>query len=234
MMAFYLTLTKTKTPYVMFNYKKRLPGGIVLLLFTINAGLAQTMLPDSDRTTRPSVGIKAGINVASLYDTKTEDLSNSSKIGIAAGAFLSLPLGRYLGVQPEVIYSQKGYKGEGNLLLADYEYTRSFDYLDVPILLQVKPGKSLSLLAGPVFSFLLHKKISFDSGNLSLEQQTEIKNSNIRKNILGVTGGLDVTAYPLLISGRVGWDLQHNNGDGTSTDPRFKNVWIQATVGLVF
>jgi hypothetical protein len=191
-------------------------------------------ITDVNAQNSPAFGIKAGVNFSNLYDTKAEDFSNNAKLGLAAGAFLSLPLGSYFGIQPEVIYSQKGYKGEGNFLLTDYEYTRSYDYLDIPLLLQIKPSENFSILAGPVFSFLLHKKVKFDSGNLSLEQQTEIENNNIRKNIMGITGGLDFIFHPVILSGRVGWDLQHNNGDGTSSDPRFKNVWIQATVGLVF
>jgi hypothetical protein len=33
---------------------------------------------------------------------------------------------------------------------------------------------------------------------------------------------------------RGSWDLKNNNGDGTSTTPRYKNVWYQATVGYRF
>jgi hypothetical protein len=188
----------------------------------------------SEPGTVPGFGIKAGINISNLYDTKGDDFSNSSKIGFAGGVFLSIPIGKYLGFQPELLYSQKGYKGSGSISLIDYEYTRNVYYFDIPLLLQIKPSPNFVLVAGPMYSFLLHKKVNFDSGNISLEQQTEIKNNNIRKNTLGVTGGIDIYARPIVISGRVGWDLQHNNGDGTSTDPRFKNVWIQTTIGLTF
>jgi len=30
----------------------------------------------------------------------------------------------------------------------------------------------------------------------------------------------------------VGWDLMKNNGDGTKTTPRYKNVWAQVSVGF--
>jgi hypothetical protein len=37
-----------------------------------------------------------------------------------------------------------------------------------------------------------------------------------------------------VLSARSGWDVQRNNGDGTSSIPRYKNVWFQATIGYRF
>jgi hypothetical protein len=45
---------------------------------------------------------------------------------------------------------------------------------------------------------------------------------------------IDFNLNQFVVSGRAGWDLQKNNGDGTSTNPRYKNVWYQATIGLKF
>jgi hypothetical protein len=33
----------------------------------------------------------------------------------------------------------------------------------------------------------------------------------------------------IVIGARAGWDLLNNKGDGTSTTPRYKNMWYQAT-----
>jgi len=182
----------------------------------------------------PHFGIKAGINISNIYDTKSENLDDIYKVGFAGGLFLSIPFGSVLGIQPEVLYSKKGFVGKGNITTATYRYARTLDYLDVPILLQVKPAESITLVAGPVFSWLMNKRVNFKDGTISVEQQTAIRTSNIRKNTFGVTGGLDVNLYPVVLSGRVGFDLRDNNGDGTTTDPRFKNAWIQATIGVAF
>jgi hypothetical protein len=37
-----------------------------------------------------------------------------------------------------------------------------------------------------------------------------------------------------VIGARAGWDLSNNNGNGTSSTPRYKNAWVQATVGYRF
>lgn len=52
---------------------------------------------------------------------------------MAYGGFLSVSFGSFLGVQPEVLYSEKGFNSTGTILGSAYEMTRSTDYIDVPI-----------------------------------------------------------------------------------------------------
>ena len=92
----------------------------------------------------------------------------------------------------------------------------------------------LTILAGPQYSFLLKEKNDFKNKLLSTGLQKEFDNENLRKNTLCLTGGLDININNLVISGRAGWDLKDNNKNGTSTTPRYKNVWLQATIGFRF
>jgi hypothetical protein len=189
---------------------------------------------DMDMRDKVSLGVKIGVNSANLYDTKGDEFDNKAKMGLAFGGFLSIPFGKVIGFQPEVMYSQKGYKGSGSLLVTSYEYTRRTDYIDVPLQLQIKPASMITILVGPQYSFLVHKGLDFKGGGLSVDQQKDIENNNIRKNTLGAVVGLDVNISHLVIGGRVAWDLQDNNGDGTSTEPRYKNVVAQLTLGVRF
>jgi hypothetical protein len=91
-----------------------------------------------------------------------------------------------------------------------------------------------SILIGPQISFLTNTKDEYHDGAINIEQQQDISNDNIKKNILGVSGGIDVYVSQLVISVRVAWDLQKNNGDGTSDKPRYRNVVGQLTLGIVF
>jgi hypothetical protein len=178
------------------------------------------------------LGIKAGFNYSNVYDVKAEQFNADPKFGFVAGGFLSIPIGRYLGFQPEILFSQKGFKATGSVLDSDYEYTRTTNYLDVPLLIQLKPAESITLLAGPQFSYLLKQKSVFANNILSGEQEQLFENNNIRKNVLCFLGGIDLNLDPLVLSLRAGWDIQNNNGDGTSTIPSYKNVWYQATFGF--
>lgn len=201
----------------------------VVLASTVSA---TRVFAQEDLRDRLGIGFKAGVNISNLYDTKGEEFDNKAKAGLAFGGYLSIPLGKALGIQPEVMYSQKGYKGSGSLLVADYEYTRKTDYIDIPLQLQIKPIPYLTLLVGPQYSFLIHKGFDFKSGSISSSQQKDIENNDIRDNILGAVLGLDVNVSRFVLSGRMAWDLQHNDSDGTSTSPRYKNVVAQFTVGV--
>lgn len=209
----------------------------ILLLAGIITAQGQVIVMDSDNEDprdKMRMALRGGVNFSSLYDSEGEDFSDDSRTGFIGGAFLSVPISRFLGLQPEVNYSQKGFEGSGSILVANYSYSRKLDYLDIPIQLQLKPSPYLHLLAGPQFSFLLHKAIDFESGELDIEQQTNIRNTNIRRNTLGAVIGADIIMMHFVISGRLAWDLQHNKGDGTSVSPRYKLMVGQITAGIIF
>lgn len=207
---------------------------IILVIFAtaflINMTIAQEEV--LDLRNKVTFGIKGGLNFSNVYDSNQEDFDTNSKLGLAAGVFLGLPLGTYVGIQPELLYSQRGYKETGKLF--DSEFTRTTNYLDVPLLLAIKPSPVLSILAGPQFSFLLDGKYDFKSNILSGQVTQDFDNEDVRKNTLCLTGGLDLNLENLVLSGRAGWDLKENNKDGSSNTPRYKNVWLQATIGFRF
>ncbi len=179
-------------------------------------------------------GVKAGANLSNVWDERGNDFRADSKFGFVGGAWLGIPIGTYLGFQPEVLFSQKGFKGKGTLLGTEYSFKRTTTHLDIPLQLQVKPASFLTILVGPQYSFLFSEKNTYSFGPNSLEQEQEFDNDNIRRNILGFVIGADVIVQPFVFSGRVGWDVLDNHGDGSSSTPRYKNRWIQLTAGLQF
>jgi hypothetical protein len=173
-------------------------------------------------------GVKAYSNV---YDTQGEAFQANPKLGFAGGAFLAIPIGRFFGLQPEVLFSQKGFQASGRILGSPYNITRTTNFIDVPLLFAVKLSEFFTILAGPQYSYLMNQKDVFTTPNSSLEQETQFKNDNVRKNIFCITGGIDITLKHIVLGARAGWDVQNNNGDGTSTTPRYKNMWYQGTIG---
>jgi Outer membrane protein beta-barrel domain len=177
-------------------------------------------------------GVKGGANYSNQYDSKNSDFTATSKFGFAAGAFLTIPLGQYLGVQPEILFSQKGFKAEGKVLGSPYDLTRTTNYIDLPLLLTIKPIEYVSIVAGPQYSYLIKQTDVFSNNLFTSEQSKEFTNENLRKNVLGFVGGLDVNVKSVVIGLRAGWDVQNNNGDGTTSTPHYKNAWTQLTVGF--
>ena len=179
-------------------------------------------------------GLKAGSNLSNVYDAEGEQFQTEAKFGFAGGIFLSIPIGKYLGIQPELLFSQKGFQGRGAILDGPYVLTRTTNYIDVPLLFAFKPVEFLTILAGPQYSYLIKQTDVFANGTTTIEREQEFKNDNIRKNTLCFTGGIDINLEHVVLGARAGWDVQNNNGDGTSATPRYKNVWYQATVGYRF
>lgn len=197
--------------------------------------LNTTLKAQTDDTRESLVfGMKAGINYSNVWDERGQDFTADAKVGFAGGVYLGIPIGEFIGLQPEILISQKGFQGSGTLFLTPYSFSRTTTFIDIPLMLQIKPSEFLTIVAGPQYSYLAHQKDVYTFGGNSSEQEEEFDNDNIRKNIFGLTAGLDVNINHFLLSGRVGWDLQTNHGDGSSSTPRYKNQWLQFTVGYRF
>ena len=214
---------------------KKLILVITALITVISSGSAQqnrdSISVVTDFRTKLMLGLKMGGNYSKIYDSKDNNFKTDGKLGFATGAFISIPISKLIGIQPEVLFSQRGYKASSSSILGNYSLTRTTSYLDIPILFAVKPSEYITILAGPQYSYLVKSTDVFTSGNVSVEQQQQFKNQNLRTNTLCFTGGVDLTMKHLVISTRVGWDLQDNTSDGNSTVPRYKNVWYQMMVG---
>jgi hypothetical protein len=187
-----------------------------------------------DERNKFHIGVKAGVNNSNVYDEQGEEFKAEPKYGFAGGVFISLPLGKYLGIQPAVLVSQKGFHATGKLLEAEYDLKRTTSYIDVPLLVEIKPIRALTLVAGPQYAYLFNQTDIFKSGNITAVQEQEFKNEDIRKNIMSAALGFDVYITRFVFSGRYNFDLQENNHDGSSYSPRYKNIWLQGTIGVRF
>ena len=210
---------------------------LFLILASVTAiSVTNSMAQDNttDFRDKLSFGLKAGVNYSNVYDSKGEEFHASPKVGLAAGAFLAIPFGKYFGLQPEALISQKGFSATGRILGEPYKFTRTTTYVDLPLFFSLKPSEFFTIMAGPQYSYLIHQTDVFANKSTTIAQETEFENDNIRKNTVSAAVGFDLTMKHIVLSGRAGWDLQNNKGDGTSTTPRYKNAWYQATIGYRF
>ncbi len=109
-----------------------------------------------------SIGVKGGVSISTLAGS---DIVNADyHTAIAGGAFAHVGLGRYLGLQPEVLYVRKGAQSTqgsatGKLLV---------DYVEVPLLLTFDIPASADgaftpyLMAGPAIAFQTRCEISLE------------------------------------------------------------------------
>ena len=96
-------------------------------------------------------GVKAGLNIATL----TGDVDDSkSLVGGQFGVFARISVLDKLAIQPELLYSMQGVKGEGE----DGNVKFENNYIQVPVMVKFYPIMGLNLQAGPQIGFLASSK----------------------------------------------------------------------------
>ncbi len=210
----------------------------IILTILVSAGIISSTVfaqdTPIDKRGKIQIGAKIGGNYSNVYDAQGEEFDADPTFGLATGAFLVIPIGKYLGLQPEVLYSQHGFKATGMLFGSSYDVTRTTSYLEIPLLVSIKPIPNVTLLAGPQYSYLLNVKNKFKNASTTILQEQAFDNDDLRNNTLAFTLGGDLSIDHLVIGARIGWDLTNNNADGSSSTPRYKNTWTQVTIGYLF
>ncbi|NVO18881.1 MAG: PorT family protein [Bacteroidetes bacterium] len=188
-------------------------------------------VPGSDFRDMIQLGVKLGANYSSIYNVEGMQFNTDPRFGLATGVFVAIPMSKLFGFQPEILISQKGFHATGELLGNKYEFIRTTTFADIPLMISFKPTRSLNLLAGSQYSYLISEHDAFSSGSITLEQETEFKNADVRRNNVSFSCGLDYDLNHFVISFRSGWDISSNKGDGSASSPRYKNAWYQGTLG---
>lgn len=149
------------------------------------------------------IGLKGGIN----YSNVAGDLENESiyenKIGFNGGLTTNFSLtdDNFLSIQPELLYSQKGYqyRDEEFTTLLGSKVTRkgkrNFNYLDLPVLLKINAG-GLFFEGGPQASYLLSIRDNTEetvNGSENKNHQ-KIEKGDIAELEIGYVAGLGFQA----------------------------------------
>jgi hypothetical protein len=136
------------------TYVKRFALLLLLLAF----------LAPSTASAQVSVGISGGLSLATVTGDDVEDDDVDSRTGILVGGFASFPLSDIISFTSGLYYVQKGAKS--NEFGGDATF--KFDYLEVPLLLQVglfDSGKAaVSVFAGPAVAFEIGCKAEASDG----------------------------------------------------------------------
>ncbi len=203
-----------------------------ILLFLV---LTTSISFSQDFRERFHFGLKAGANLSNVYDTQGEEFVDDFKLGFAGGMYVSIPLGKFLAIQPEVMFSQKGFKSKGTFLGEEFSFKRTTSYVEFPVLLAIRPAKWLSLVVGPQFSFQVINKDKSSFGSLSTEDQEMFKKGDYKRFLIGGHFGLDINIGHFVISPRAGFDFMNNKVKGeTKEDLNYKNYFLQLTLGYRF
>ena len=98
------------------------------------------------------IGAKAGANFGKIDGESFKDGYN---FGYVAGAYVDLGLSKTLGIQPELLFSQTNTTVDSGFGLVKPKDLH-LNYLNIPILLNIKASKLLTFQVGPQFSILMN------------------------------------------------------------------------------
>ena len=158
---------------------------------------------------RPVFGFQGGVNVATVTGDFADALEATgsevkSKTGFVGGLWASLPISPTVAIEPELLYSQKGFKTEGTV-----NTETELNYFEVPILVNFlfksegsfRPG----LFIGPAFGFKTSCNVS--SASIEIDCEDEATLDAITEDVevslvFGLGSHIDLGSGELLISGR--------------------------------
>jgi hypothetical protein len=177
----------------------------------------------------PSVGIRAGVNLADLSFSSETDVTDSKNLtGLVAGLFATVPLNDIVAFQPEALFSMQGTKFSD----AGESAKIKIDYFQVPLLGKFKLGKGspVAVLVGPTLGFRTRARIEVPGAPDDFSDDFE---NEIKRFDLGLVTGVGVDVGRLVLDGRYTWGLTNIAKD--SSDPgTAKNRVLSASVGVRF
>ena len=122
------------------------------LTLALFLGITTAIYAQDKAISKSNGGIKGGYNLAAVtYDGEGETEQRS---GFHVGFYGESFLNESISIQPELTYSQQGYK----VTNGSSTFTQKLDYINLPIMLKAYPVQNLFLEAGPQIGLAISHK----------------------------------------------------------------------------
>lgn len=129
-------------------------------------------------------GALAGVNISTIsenVDPEPDEFEGSDALGFGfqVGAFGEYAISESIGIRAELQVQQRGLTEEVDSFDENFEEIKvdakqSDLFVQIPVLVAINAGESLSFHVGPTLGFLASSKNSFDGEDLDSELQDEI------------------------------------------------------------
>jgi hypothetical protein len=154
------------------------------------------------------VGVKGGLNLSNVSGDLANDDLYHVRAGGHIGAIVNVSLIKnFLSLQPEVVFSQKGFTYDNREVTTSgvttrFEGSRRYQYLDVPVLLKLQAGP-LYVEAGPQYARLLNLRdeTRVTTNGQQAAQFTTLSVEDVNRNELGYAVGLGLQSKGGLLLG---------------------------------
>jgi len=215
------------------------------LLLSASAALLVAAAAPAAHAQGVRFGVKAGANLSNLSGDLVNQDQYKNRFGFHGGVMVNFGLGDVISIQPEVLYSQKGFKyGDQQFTVLGNTYRNTgnvrYDYLDVPILVRVRAA-GLFFEVGPQYSYLLkastNREQTLNGNNVSNIGSGTTNLDNVRRSEIGYVGGLGFQASNGVMVGLryngAFTDFAKNSSYSNDEFRNARNSTFQAYVGVL-
>ena len=162
-------------------------------------------------------GVKGGVALSGYAGDDTEDYA--SKLGFHVGGFATMQLIDMLSLQPEVLFSALGAKGD--VSGASGKYKENLSYIEIPVLVKFYPPISLpvalNIFAGPSLGINLSGKYtaSGDYETLIGDDKGDLEDlgADLKTVVFGLSIGAGVDIGKIVVDARYSMGLTSADED---------------------
>ncbi|AKD02606.1 hypothetical protein PKOR_05060 [Pontibacter korlensis] len=172
------------------------------------------------RSPNSGIGIKGGVSLANVHGSDKDKFGNvSNHTSFHAGVFAQFGFGDFFSLQPELLYSRKGFERQDSVF--------RYDYLEVPVLAVFNITNNFSVHLGPQVGVMVSAKHE--------DQEIDLEPYNAFD--YGASAGLEGQVGRFRLGTRyvhsLG-DLRKEDSSGNSIDENIMNGVIQVYLGVSF
>lgn len=197
-----------------------------------------------DRGKLRAFGFKMGYSGASLYGENVEEFEEylqyemKTKGGLNFAGFIIVNLNKFLSLQSELNYVQKGAKTEGEVVGEQFKAWINLAYLEIPALIRFYlPSQgdfNFSLYSGTYIGLKMSGRAKAQVGEVKVEEDIE----NLKSTDAGLIFGASFDfSLPFLRTGRLSFDLRYSLGltsISAEAGVETKNKVISLSLGYLF
>jgi hypothetical protein len=181
--------------------------------FLISLAVLLAMAIASTALAQSSFGLRVGANFPNIHrvfpvdDVDFESLENP---GFAAGLVAEIGITPIFAFQPELLFSQHGYRIEEEFMEETMKASIRYNYLQMPLLAKVRFGNNFSgfnINVGPHIGYGIGDiKATVEMGDEKEDDEVTWDEAHTNRLDFGITGGIGVNF------GNLGLDLRYQLG----------------------
>ena len=198
--------------------------------------LSAILLSSSPAFAQVTAGVQGGINIANISFTAGDPDEGvpefKSRTRGVFGAFIARDFTPKVGLQIDILYSQKGTKAELTDGVDTFTFEASADYLEIPILIRGNiPGSGsvkARVFAGPSIGF----KVTDDTTTTFNGVEIDEEDAEFKSTDFGFVIGGAVQFGKFFVDARYNWGLINIVDDDSGDDAKTRTFGIM--VGFQF